>query len=68
MSTQGPSRLRILDRIRAATDHLPQGGAIYADQPQAYIRRGSLDAAARRALMTERLLEYGAEVAECAVA
>ena len=44
MSAAAASRIQILDRIRNAT----QGSALapYAELPRAYIRTGSLDAAA----------------------
>ncbi len=66
MSNPASSRALILDRIRMATNNLPQGASVYADLPRSYIRRGALDTPACLALMVERLLEYGAEVAECA--
>jgi L-lactate dehydrogenase complex protein LldG len=57
------ARQQILNRIRRATS----GGsaAAYSDLPRNYIRRGSLDEAARLSLMVERLQEYDADVVEC---
>jgi len=59
------SRQSILDRVRAATsaDANP-----YADIPRNYTHRGALDTSASLRLMTERLLEYGAEVVESSTA
>jgi L-lactate dehydrogenase complex protein LldG len=59
------SRQLILDSIRAATHN---DSSIYADLPRNYIHRGALDKASRLQLMTERLREYGAEVAESSLA
>ncbi len=57
------SRTLILDRIRTATANAaPQD---YAALPRTYLRKGTLDAEQRLALMIERLHEYGAEVAVC---
>ncbi len=55
------SRQAILDSIRSATRN---DSNTYADLPRDYIQHGSLDMARRLHLMTERLREYGAEVAE----
>jgi L-lactate dehydrogenase complex protein LldG len=64
----GQSRQRILDRIRVATrsvaQNAPQLASAYAALPRTYIRRGTLSAQARIALMIERLREYDAEVVE----
>lgn len=68
MTAPANSRLRILDRIRTAT----QSGAsepaeilgAYADLPRSYVRHGSLSTEARLDLMIERLREYDAEVVE----
>jgi L-lactate dehydrogenase complex protein LldG len=68
MSPSTSSRSLILDRVRAATRHLPHGGSVYADLHREYIRGGALDGLTRLALMIERLREYGAEVAECSPA
>jgi L-lactate dehydrogenase complex protein LldG len=57
------SRQSILDRIRTATTSDLNR---YEDVPRGYIRTGTLDSQARIHLMRERLLEYGAEVVECA--
>lgn len=54
------SRQSILDRIRSAT----RGDANTIAIPRDYIHRGTLDAAGRLRLMTERLRDYGAEVVE----
>jgi L-lactate dehydrogenase complex protein LldG len=63
------SRQLILDRIAAATQSARKDASQLADAyralPRAYIRRGSLSAAARVELMIERLHEYDAEVVEC---
>lgn len=61
--TVSGSRQQILDRIRRATS-----GSVSAvtDVPRHYIRRGSLDEAARLSLMLKRLQEYDADVVECA--
>lgn len=72
-STPGPasgqSRKRILDRVRSATHGSGHGFAepadAYAALPRTYVRRGTLTAEARLALMIERLREYDAEVIEC---
>jgi L-lactate dehydrogenase complex protein LldG len=68
------SRMRVLERIRASAagtarrDSTTFAGAA-ADArtriPRDYIRRGSLDSAARVTRMIERLREYDAEVTEC---
>ena len=59
------SRQQILDQIRAATRI---EASSYADISRNYIHRGDLDTTSRLQLMTERLREYNAEVAECAPA
>ena len=68
ISAPGQSRQRILDRIRLATQSVaqnaPQLASAYAALPRTYIRRGTLSAQARIALMIERLREYDAEVVE----
>lgn len=56
------SRQAILDRVREATR---AEGNRYDEIPREYIRRGPLDAVSRMRLMTQRLEEYGAGVAEC---
>ncbi len=66
MITSALSRRLILDRIRAATLHLPPGASIDAELPRSYIRCGRLSAQDRLKLMIERLREYDAEVVECA--
>ena len=63
--TASSSRQAILDRIRAATSGDENR---YEDLPRQYFHRGSLDAASRMRLMTERLREYGAEVVEASPA
>ncbi|HMG85716.1 MAG TPA: LUD domain-containing protein [Terracidiphilus sp.] len=63
--TASSSRRTILDRVRAATS---ADANTYADIPRNYTHRGALDTAARLHLMTERLLEYGAEVIEASPA
>jgi L-lactate dehydrogenase complex protein LldG len=63
--TSTSARQTILDRVRAATS---ADSNAYADLPRNYTRRGALDPPARLARMTERLLEYGAEVAESSTA
>lgn len=55
------SRQVILDRIRAATRNDANS---HDTLPRNYMQQGGLDAQARVALMTERLHEYGAEIAE----
>jgi L-lactate dehydrogenase complex protein LldG len=65
MSATMTPRQLILDRIRSASGHSAENGSAYAGLPRDYIRKGSLDADARLALMTERLREYDAEVVEC---
>jgi L-lactate dehydrogenase complex protein LldG len=68
ISAPGQSRQRILDHIRVATrsvaQNAPQLASAYAALPRTYIRRGTLSAQARIALMIERLREYDAEVVE----
>jgi L-lactate dehydrogenase complex protein LldG len=59
--TSPSSRQAILARVRAATN---ADANAYADIPRNYTHRGALDTSARLRLMTERLLEYGAEVVE----
>lgn len=59
--TTTSSRQTILDRVRTATS---ADSNAYADIPRNYTHRGALDTSARLRLMTERLLEYGAEVVE----
>ena len=59
--TSSSSRQAILARVRAATS---ADANAYADIPRNYTHRGALDTSARLRLMTERLLEYGAEVVE----
>jgi len=59
--TPASARQTILDRVRAATR---ADANAYADLPRNYTHHGALDTAARLRLMTERLLEYGAEVVE----
>ncbi|MGA8086178.1 MAG: LUD domain-containing protein [Terracidiphilus sp.] len=63
--TTPSARQAILDRVRAATR---ADANAYADIPRNYTRRGTLDTSARLRLMTERLLEYGAEVVESSTA
>ncbi len=63
--TPASARQTILDRIRAATS---ADADTYADIPRNYTHRGALDTSARLRLMTERLLEYGAEVVEASPA
>jgi L-lactate dehydrogenase complex protein LldG len=62
------SRQRILDRIGDATKPVKRDASLledaYGTLPRAYLRRGALSAAARIALMIERLREYDAEVVE----
>jgi L-lactate dehydrogenase complex protein LldG len=71
-SAPGQSRQRILDRVRVATQSVaqnaPQLTEAYAALPRTYTRSGSLSAAARIALMSERLREYDAEVVESTAA
>ena len=55
------SRQQILDHVRAATR---KDASDYAVLPRGYIHTGTLDESSRLRLMTERLREYGAEVAE----
>src|SRR3569833_3309897 len=57
------SRQSILDSVRNATK---ADRSRYEDVPRNYIRTGTLDSQDRIHLMRERLLEYGAEVVECA--
>ncbi len=68
MSDLVPSRQRILDCIRTATEGVSSGTArreaSYAALPRDYIRHGKLRAKARIKLMIERLREYDAEVTE----
>ncbi len=59
--TASSSRQAILDRIHAATRADENR---YVDLPRNYIHGGSLNAAGRIRLMTERLREYGADVTE----
>jgi L-lactate dehydrogenase complex protein LldG len=59
------SRQSILDRVRAATS---ADASPYADISQNYTHHGTLDPSASLRLMTERLLEYGAEVIESSTA
>jgi L-lactate dehydrogenase complex protein LldG len=54
-------RQSILDRVRAATRH---DANRYEDLPREYLRQGTLNPGGCLLLMTERLLEYGAEVVE----
>ena len=63
--TTTSSRRTVLDRVHAATR---ADANAYADIPRTYTRRGTLDTSARLRLMTERLLEYGAEVVESSTA
>ena len=63
MTSSSSSRRAILDRIGAATAS-QTGNAEYDQLPRAYIHRGELDGESRIHLMTERLREYGADVAE----
>ena len=69
MTTNFPTRRRILDRIRAATQPTANNPVLlagaYAVLPRSYIRQGQLSVDARIELMIERLREYGAEVVEC---
>ncbi len=68
MSTLVPSRQRILDSIRSATEGVsvatPGRSAAYAALPRGYVRQGDLRPKARVKLMIERLREYDAEVTE----
>jgi L-lactate dehydrogenase complex protein LldG len=68
MSASSPSRERILDSIRSATQSVAKDPAhladAYAALPRSYIRRGQLSTEARLELMVERLREYDAEVIE----
>jgi L-lactate dehydrogenase complex protein LldG len=68
MTAPANSRLRILDRIRTATQLVAKTPArlqdAYAAIPRSYIRHGSLSTEARLDLMIERLREYDAEVVE----
>lgn len=59
MSTS--SRRKILGRVRTGTR---KDESDYASLPRNYFRAGALDERGRFRLMTERLREYGAEVAE----
>jgi L-lactate dehydrogenase complex protein LldG len=59
------SREAILNRVRAATR---TDANRYDALPRNYIRRGSLDSEGCVRLMTERLLEYDAQVVECSTA
>lgn len=63
MNTRASSRTLILERIRVAA-RAAQPNA-YADLPRNYVRTGSLTAADCLHLLSERLLEYDAEVTEC---
>ncbi len=69
MSAPSPSRERILDRVRAATQPVAKEpgelAGVYAAIPRDYVREGRLSAEERVALMIERLREYDAEVVEC---
>jgi L-lactate dehydrogenase complex protein LldG len=56
------SRQAILDRVRAATR---AEESRYDEIPREYIRQDSLDTLSQIHLMTQRLEEYGAGVAEC---
>jgi L-lactate dehydrogenase complex protein LldG len=64
MSTQVPSRLKILERVRTAT--APSAHQQSTPVSRKYIRRGAMSGQARTQLMADRLWEYGAEVLECA--
>ncbi len=59
--TASSSRQMILDRVQFATRNDTN---LYETLPRTYIQQGSLNVQARVALMTERLHEYGAEIAE----
>jgi L-lactate dehydrogenase complex protein LldG len=63
--TSASARQTILDRVRTATS---ADANAYVEIPRNYTHRGALDTAARLRLMTERLLEYGAEVIEAPIA
>jgi len=68
MSPVADSRKQVLERIRAATrGPEARGSAPATVEPPApgYLRRGSMTAEARLALMAERLREYDAIVVEC---
>ena len=59
------SRAAILEQIRSATGGGDADRArTYAELPRPYVRKGSLSAEERIALMMERLREYDAEVVE----
>jgi len=61
------SRRRMLDQIRAGLSGITgKRAADYADLPRTYKQHGSMSVAAKLALMVERLVEYDAEVVECA--
>ncbi|HWG19638.1 MAG TPA: lactate utilization protein C [Terracidiphilus sp.] len=60
------TRDAMLARIRAATARESKSGSdLYGGLARAYTRTGNLEAAARHALLIERLHEYDAEVTEC---
>ncbi len=63
MTTSSSSRRTILDRIGAATA-LPAAKNSYDELPRDYAKFGELDSDACIHLMTERLREYGADVAQ----
>jgi L-lactate dehydrogenase complex protein LldG len=65
MSPTLAAREAILSKLGAGTVR-GDGAAPPESFPRDYIRRGTLDAAARVAKMIERLREYDAEVTECA--
>lgn len=68
MSVSLGSRQGILDRVRAATGTAAKNQSelerAYAALERGYVRRGSLSADERVALMIERLREYDADVVE----
>lgn len=70
MNERTSTRQQVLDRIRTATrmdeGSIEQPSASWSTLPRSYIRRGSLAAEERIALMIHRLREYDAEVTECA--
>lgn len=57
------ARSEVLARIRAA--NAAAGSPAPAPAPRDYARTGTLDAAARRALLVDRLVDYKATVIEC---
>lgn len=65
MTAAGTSRTQILDRIRSATQILPQSACAYADLTRNYVRKGAQSHVAQVELMIERLREYDADVVEC---